>query len=99
MKNKETTCPVTKVALLLSDVWTMLIMHALLEGGAMRFCDLERALDGISTRTLTNKLKILEEEGLLIKNESGLYEATKRGKGLRLIENAMRRYEKQYLQV
>lgn len=96
MKNRETTCPITKVALLLSDTWTMLIMHALLSG-PKRFCEIERELDGISTRTLTNKLKKLEEEGLLLKNETGYYEATKQGKGLRIIENAMRKYDSAYL--
>lgn len=96
MKPIETTCPVTKVAKLLSDVWTMLIMHAL-QTGPKRFCELERELEGISTRTLTNKLKKLEEDGLVIKNSEGAYEATSRGKGLKLIENAMRKYEKEYL--
>ena len=96
MKPIETTCPVTKVAKLLSDVWTMLIMHALLTA-PKRFCEHERELEGISTRTLTNKLKKLEEDGLVIKNSEGAYEATPRGKGLKLIENAMRKYEKEYL--
>ena len=55
------TCPITKTAALLSDTWTMLVVHSLLEQGK-GFCDLERDLDGISTRTLTLKLKKLEEE-------------------------------------
>lgn len=96
MKEAEITCPISKVAKILSDSWTMLILYQL-NSGAKRFCDLERALIGISTRTLTLKLKKLTEEGLVQKNESGLYETTKRGKGLKLIENAMRQYEKKYL--
>lgn len=96
MKKRETTCPVTKVAQLLSDVWTMLVMHALISG-PKRFCELERELDGISTRTLTNKLKKLEEEELIEKSAEGFYQATKRGMGLKVIENAMRKYEKEYL--
>lgn len=96
MKPGETACPVTKVAKLLSDTWTMLIMHALLFG-PKRFCELERELQGISTRTLTLKLKKLTEENLIEKNSSGAYAATKRGKGLKLIESAMKRYEEKYL--
>lgn len=96
MKKTESECPITKVAELLSDSWTMRIMHALLTG-PKRFCELERELPGISTRTLTNKLKRLSEEKLACKGEDGYYEATERGKGLRLIESAMRKYEKQYL--
>jgi len=96
MKENAAECPITKVALLLSDTWTMLIMHYLVEK-PQRFCDLERSLGGISTRTLTLKLQKLTEEGLVAKTDAGLYEATKRGKGLRIIENAMRKYEATYL--
>lgn len=96
MKHRETQCPITKVAQLLSDTWTMLVMHYLLEG-PKRFCELERALDGISTRTLTLKLQKLTDEQLVCKTESGLYAPTERGKGLRLIERAMHAYEAKYL--
>jgi DNA-binding HxlR family transcriptional regulator len=96
MKAGEVQCPITKVAQLLSDTWTMLIMHYLLEG-PQRFCDLERSLEGISTRTLTLKLQKLVQEGLIEKTIDGLYASTKRGKGLRIIENAMRKYNDTYL--
>jgi len=96
MKAKAAPCPITKVAILLSDTWTMLIMHHLIEG-PKGFCELERALDGISTRTLTSKLKKLSSVGLIKKERDGVYTATKKGKGLRSVENAMRRYEEAYL--
>jgi DNA-binding HxlR family transcriptional regulator len=97
MKSGEhTTCPITKVAQLLSDSWTMLIVYQL-NTGPKRFCELERALEGISTRTLTLKLNKLIEEGMVEKDENGIYVSTKRCKGLKLIENAMRKYEQQYL--
>jgi DNA-binding HxlR family transcriptional regulator len=89
-------CPVQKTATLLSDTWTMLIIRDLLEG-PRRFCDLERSLEGISTRTLTLKLKKLESEKLVRKLASGSYAATPRGKGLRAVELAMRRYGERYL--
>jgi DNA-binding HxlR family transcriptional regulator len=89
-------CPVHKTATLLSDTWTMLIIRDLLEG-PQRFCDLERSLEGISTRTLTLKLQTLEKEGMVKKTKSGSYSATARGKGLRTVEAAMRRYGEKYL--
>lgn len=89
-------CPVQKTAELLSDTWTMLVIRDLL-GGPRRFCDLERSLAGISTRTLTLKLKKLEQERLVRKLASGAYAATPRGKGLRAVESAMRRYGEKYL--
>ena len=96
MKTTTGACPITKVANMLSDTWTMLIMHQLIEG-PKRFCDLERALDGISTRTLTLKLKKLCDDELIQKALDGRYAATAKGKGLRIIENAMKRYEEKYL--
>ena len=97
MKPVAPECPITKVALILSDTWTMLIMHQLILG-QKRFCELETMLKGISTRTLTLKLKKLQTDDLILKNEDGTYVATEKGKGLRLIENAMKRYQKEYLQ-
>lgn len=96
MKRTVETCPIAKVAQLLSDSWTMLILYQL-NHGAKRFCDLERVLDGISTRTLTLKLKKLMDDEMITKNEGGRYVTTKRGQGLKIIETAMRRYEEKYL--
>ena len=92
----KATCPLTQTAELLSDTWTMLIMRALTEG-PKRFCDLERWLDGISTRTLTLKLEKLKKEGMLVKSQEGVYAATEKGKGIRIIEAAMIKYSKLYL--
>ncbi|MEK7601978.1 MAG: helix-turn-helix domain-containing protein [Patescibacteria group bacterium] len=85
-----------RTAQILSDTWTMLIMHALNEG-EKRFCELERELSGISTRTLINKLRKLEEEKLVKKTLEGHYQATEKGKGLKVIEKAMRTYGEKYL--
>ena len=96
MKDPHAECPISKVVQLLSDAWTMLIMHFLLEG-PKRFCELERSLAGISTRTLALKLKKLAAEGMVKKADEGSYAITEKGKGLRLIENAMKRYQEEYL--
>lgn len=87
-------CPVTTVAGLLSDTWTMLIIHTLLSGAQMRFCELERALPGISTRTLTLKLKTLEGRSIVAKSDDG-YRLTALGKTLRPVVRAMEQFGKQ----
>ena len=98
MKPIKTSCPITKTAQLLSDTWTMLVVRALLEAGEpMRFCELERELPGISTRTLTLKLKKLEEEKILRRLSEGTYKATKKGEGLKIVERAMSRYGEKFL--
>lgn len=89
-------CPTTKVAEILSDTWTMLIMRSLTES-PKRFSELEKWLDGISSRTLTLKLETLKKRGLIAKSDEGLYEATEKGAGLRIIEKAMIEYGKKFL--
>ena len=91
-KKEHNDCPIAKVATLLSDPWTMLIIRDLLKG-PMRFSDLERSLVGISTRTLTSKIKNLEEEGV-IKKEDNQYSITKKGSKLERIIDAMSDYGK-----
>jgi DNA-binding HxlR family transcriptional regulator len=87
------TCPITRVAELLCDTWTILIIHNLLDSKSLRFCELERALDGISTRTLTLKLKNLESESIIKKTDEG-YFITKQGLKIRPIMNAMEKFGK-----
>ena len=91
-----TACPITKVAKLLSDTWTMLIMHYLLKE-PRHFCELERSLPGISTRTLTLKLRKLVALNMLKKTKDGLYTATRKGEGLKLVEKAMKSYQERFL--
>ena len=90
-------CPIKNVVSLLSDTWTMLLLRSLNEG-PKRFCELEKWLDGISTRTLTIKLKKLSDEGLVTKNAEGKYQVTKKGAGIKIIERAMTKYSKLYLE-
>ncbi len=46
------------------DKWSMLII-AVLEGGPMRYTDLQRQIPGISQRMLTHTLRQLTEDGLI----------------------------------
>ncbi len=89
-------CPVGKCAQLLSDPWTMLIARDILKE-PQRFCELERSLEGISTRTLTIKLKNLERQGIIRKDKDGAYAATAKGRGLKPVERAMESYGRKYL--
>ncbi len=63
MHQKE-LCPVARVAELLGDECTLLLIRDLL-GGTKRFSELEASLTPISSRTITNKLKILEGERII----------------------------------
>ena len=96
------TCPVARVADLLGDSCSILIVRDLLVRGR-RFSDLQKSLEGISTRTLTKKLKLLEKEGVIIRKESNEgphcveYKLTKKGAALSAVLEAMQKYGKKYL--
>jgi DNA-binding HxlR family transcriptional regulator len=47
------------------DRWTLLVVAALLEGPG-RFGDLEKAVPGIATNVLTQRLRSLQDEGLVV---------------------------------
>src|SRR5207247_3737032 len=58
------TCPVCRTAEIVCGKWTLLLIRDLAEGRS-RFCELERSLAGISPRTLSLRLRALEEEGIV----------------------------------
>ena len=60
----NSTCPVCRTAEVVCGKWTLLIVRDLAEGN-QRFCELERSLEGISPRTLSLRLRALEEEGVV----------------------------------
>jgi DNA-binding HxlR family transcriptional regulator len=57
--------PLAKLLGILSSPWTMLLLHRLHMEGPMRFGELKRRLGAISTKTLTERLRMLESEGWL----------------------------------
>lgn len=80
-------CPIQKLTEILSDGWTILIIRDLLLS-PMRFCELEKSLAGISTRTLTLKLSKLTDEDIVVNHEH-FYSLTEKGKKLKSIISAM----------
>lgn len=80
-------CPIHTLAEILSDRWTILIIRDLLTS-KKRFCELEKSLQGISTRTLTLKLQILTKKEMVVHSDH-YYSVTKKGKKLRPIIKAM----------
>src|SRR5690348_10176665 len=58
------TCPVCRTAEIVCGKWTLLLIRDLAEG-SQRFCELERSLHGISPRTLSLRLRALEENGIV----------------------------------
>ena len=88
------TCPYAKAANLLGDSVILLIVRELLVSEKC-FSDLEKALSGISTRTISDKLKYLEQESVVIKTEIQgkpnrvYYSLSEKGKALRPLSRAL----------
>jgi DNA-binding HxlR family transcriptional regulator len=57
-------CPVANASRLLGDRWTLVILRDL-EDGALRFSELENTSEGISPRTLADRLREMEASGLI----------------------------------
>src|SRR5687768_13566863 len=95
-------CPVCRTAEIVCGKWTLLVIRDLAVGHA-RFCELERSLEGISPRTLSLRLRALEEEGILSRRTFPEvpprveYELTEKGRALVPIIESMRRYGKEWL--
>ncbi len=58
-KNPD-ACPISILMTLLSGPWTMYILWALGNSGPTRFGALKRQVEGISTKMLTERLRMLE---------------------------------------
>ncbi|HET9678102.1 MAG TPA: helix-turn-helix domain-containing protein [Solirubrobacterales bacterium] len=98
----NSTCPVCRTAEVVCGKWTLLLIRDLAEGSA-RFCELERSLEGISPRTLSLRLRALEEEGVVERHTYPEvpprveYALTDKGKALVPLVEDMRAYGMRWL--
>src|SRR6185312_2609779 len=96
------TCPVCRTAEIVCGKWTLLVIRDLAEGRS-RFCELERSLAGISPRTLSLRLRALEEEGVVERQTFPEvpprveYALTDKGRALVPLIEDMRAYGLQWL--
>jgi DNA-binding HxlR family transcriptional regulator len=95
-------CPVARTARIISGKWTLLIIRDL-ASGVKRFNQLERSLQGISPKTLSERLRSLEEEGIILRQTFAEvpprveYSLTEKGHDLVDVVECMRCYGKQWL--
>jgi DNA-binding HxlR family transcriptional regulator len=98
----DESCPVCRTAEIVCGKWTLLLVRDLAEGRS-RFCELERSLDGISPRTLSLRLRGLEEEGIVERHTFSEvpprveYALTEKGRALLPIVEDMRAYGERWL--
>ena len=91
----EEWCAIQATAKLLCKKWHPVIVHRLLENGPMGFNELKEAVDGISSKVLSDNLDDLEEHTLVdreVVSEKPFrvaYSLTPRGESTREIIEAM----------
>ncbi len=96
------TCPVCRTAEIVCGTWTLLVIRDLADGRS-RFCELERSLAGISPRTLSLRLRALEEEGIVERQTFPEvpprveYILTPKGRALVPLIESMRAYGREWL--
>ncbi len=98
----DETCPVCLTAQIVCGKWTLLLVRDLADGRS-RFCELERSLLGISPRTLSLRLRALEDEGIVERHTFPEvpprveYALTRKGRALLPIIEDMRSYGEDWL--
>jgi DNA-binding HxlR family transcriptional regulator len=65
MKSYRQGCPIAQSLDVLGDRWTLLVLRELLIQGPCRYTDLANGLPGIATSMLADRLRSLEEAGLI----------------------------------
>ena len=65
MKNEE--CVPLEIMQLLSRKWALLILSSLAVSHRLRYSELLHKLNGISPKTLTDRLRELENEGIILR--------------------------------
>ena len=63
-KDELPTCPVATTVQLIVSKWKLLILRNLLER-PWRFNELQKSLDGISQKVLTDSLRSMEADGII----------------------------------
>lgn len=65
-KDELPACPVATTVGLIGNKWKLLILRNLL-GGPNRFGELRKTIPGISQKVLTDNLRSMEEDGILVR--------------------------------
>jgi DNA-binding HxlR family transcriptional regulator len=95
-------CPVCRTAEVISGKWTLLIIRDLADS-SLRFCEIERSLAGISPRTLSLRLRALEDEEIVERRTYPEvpprveYALTDKGRALVPLIEDMRSYGRRWL--
>ena len=98
MRSYDEYCALAKSLDVVGDRWTLLIVRELELRGGCRYTDLRNGLPGIATNLLADRLRELEHEGLVVREEAPppvattLFRLTPRGVELRPVLESLVRW-------
>lgn len=96
------THPMGRAIRLLGDMWTLMIVYNLLSG-PKRFGELLEAMGNVSPKTVSQRLKMLEEANFVVREAFAEipprveYHLTEKGLALADIMEAIRQFSERYL--
>lgn len=99
--SRQQRCPIARSLDVVGDRWTLLLIRDL-AGGHGRFADLLRTLSGISPTMLSERLQLLEREGLVTSTlysehpPRAEYMLTEKGEAMRPVLQALAAWGKEY---
>ncbi len=102
-KEELPDCPVATTVQLIGNKWKLLILRNLL-ARPWRFNELQKSLDGISQKVLTESLRSMESDGIVIRTVYAEvpprveYSLSELGETLRPILDAMQAWGQEYKQ-
>lgn len=100
-KEELPACPVATTVQLIGTKWKLLILRNLLER-PWRFNELHKSLDGISQKVLTDSLRSMESDGIVIRTvfpevpPRVEYSLSELGESMRPILDAMKEWGENY---
>ncbi len=101
MQKKLPPCPVETTLMIIGDKWKVLILRDLIDG-TKRFGELKKSIPSISQKVLTQQLRSMEEDSLVLRKVYAEvppkveYSLTETGHSLKIILDAMSMWGEQY---
>lgn len=101
MAKTYTNCPVEYTASIISNKWKIIILRDLLTG-TKRYNELSRSVVGISAKVLTENLRELEQDGIVIRKVYPVvppkveYSLSEKGQALREVLACMKAFGEKY---
>src|SRR5579863_5376384 len=98
MRSYGQYCSIAKALDVVGDRWTLLIVRELMVRGACRYTDLRNGLPGIATNLLADRLRDLEEHGIVRREAAPppiattVFQLTERGASLRPVIGELGRW-------